>query len=95
MKTMILGSVVVASLMGAGMTATTKMADLALNQFDELNTFQTNIIEAVENKQSCAMLGQARHVDASGKMAKCGDPVVVQMPAFAAGSEQTRKALEL
>ena len=92
---MILGSVVVASLMGVSMTGTTKMADRVLGQFDELNTFQANIIEAVENKQSCAMLGQARRVDATGKMPKCGDPVVVQMPAFATGSEQMRKALEL
>ena len=95
MKTMILGSVVMASLMGAGMTATTKMADRALGQFDELNTFQTQIIEAVENKQACAMLGQPRHVDATGKMPKCGDQVVVPMPPSLAGSESMRKALEL
>jgi hypothetical protein len=95
MKTMILGSVVVASLMGIIMTGTTKMADRSLGQFDELDMVQTNIIEAVENKQSCAMLGQAQHRDATGKLPKCGDPVVVQMPAFAPGSQRARKALEL
>lgn len=95
MKMMLLGSVVVASMMGIGISNAGKMSDRALGQIDELNTFQTNLIEAVENKQSCAMLGQPRHVDATGKMPKCGAPVAVPMPAYMAGSEQMRKTSEL